>query len=133
MANQELLIGPRLFHREVSSVPLPPSSESRLSSHPASRAIMKRWSIASRPTKNCKLGQGKKLRSRVRLQQLREHQSRLERGRDYLTKLVRFSNQLSGHVEQFMIQWRRQWRRARCAQRVAKWAVRSSEEFWVGC
>src|SRR6266516_7108194 len=91
---------------------------------------MKKRSIASRLSRCCGRGLGKKwkLLDRRRLRQA--HQSRKERKRLSSTPSSQLFNQRSDRVVASRIRWQHQWRRARCVLRAVRWGDKSCAEFW---
>src|SRR6266487_1551221 len=91
---------------------------------------MKKRSIASRLSRCCGRGLGKKWKLLDRRRLRRAHQSRKERKRLSLTPSSQFFNQRLDRVVASRIRWQHQWLRALCVLRAVRWDDKSCAEFW---
>src|SRR6266567_8496599 len=91
---------------------------------------MKKRSIASRLSRCCGRGLGKKWKLLDRRRLRRAHQSRKERKRLSSTPSSQFFNQRLDRVVASRIRWQHQWLRARCVLRAVRWDDKSCAGFW---
>src|SRR6266542_3526915 len=120
----------RFFRRAVRSGRSRPTNGKKSFNHPSFSVTMKKRSIASRLSRCCGRGPGKKWKLLSRRRLRRTHQFRKERKRLSSTPSFQFSNQRLDRVVASRIRWRHQWPRTRCVLRAVRWDDKSCAEFW---